>query len=331
MALLDANIFGFIDYAATPHLAERRASMPGIALTAGHDVIAVQELWLDEDVSLWRTAAAEHGYLMFVGERGGFNTGLATFVREEIVQGGSMRTFAEKSFAHVDASEFFPGPGIKRGYQHTGFVHRDIGPVRIFNAHLWPYPANWKGRMWQVRELGIATRTESAADEVILVAGDMNAGPYYKSATWRTPDGGEETSWFHNTISYPLLLVYGELVDLAVMGRPATDAASDVTLGNTVVNDPEQATSIPGAEDGWCTRTPQSTFTGTDCNALYFEQYAGTEYPARLDHILAHDPDGRIVVQNSSLAFTEPRRFGGLTIEPSDHYGVAVELLLSSP
>jgi hypothetical protein len=125
-----------------------------------------------------------------------------------------------------------------------------------------------------------------------------------------------------------LLLAYGDLVDLAIMGRPTRDALADVVLGNTVVNDPATATTTPGVDPNWCANTPHTTFTATDCNSLYFAQYAGTEFPARLDHLFARDPDERIVVTASRLDFTGKVRFGDTEVEPSDHYAVVVELLV---
>ena len=72
-----------------------------------------------------------------------------------------------------------------------------------------------------------------------------------------------------------------------------------------------------------------TTFSASDCNSLYFDQYGGTEYPARLDHIFAHDPDGRIIAAKSELVFVEKQPFGSIEVEQSDHLGVAVELFVS--
>jgi endonuclease/exonuclease/phosphatase family metal-dependent hydrolase len=197
------------------------------------------------------------------------------------------------------------------------------------------FAENWLGRVKQSRELGIAMRAAVSSDEtkkdLILAGGDFNAGPYYKNSTWKLPDGSEQDIWLHNAISYPVLLAYGELVDLAIMGRPEDDALADVVLGNTVINDPEKALDVPGAAEDWCASTPHTTFTATDCNSLYFEQYAGTEFPARLDHLFARDPDDRIVVTSSALTFTAKELFDDKEVEPSDHYAVVVEMLVSPP
>jgi len=62
---------------------------------------------------------------------------------------------------------------------------------------------------------------------------------------------------------------------------------------------------------------------------LYFTQYGGTEFPARLDQVFARDTDERVVVARSRIDFTEQLRFGDTLVEPSDHYAVIVELVVS--
>jgi hypothetical protein len=100
-----------------------------------------------------------------------------------------------------------------------------------------------------------------------------------------------------------------------------------VVLGAGVVNNPELAEKIPGAQDGYCEALPKTTFTGTDCNSLYFTQYKATEGPSRLDHLLARDPTGRIRVEESGLAFTDRKKRGEHPpMELSDHYGVQVRM-----
>jgi hypothetical protein len=51
--------------------------------------------------------------------------------------------------------------------------------------------------------------------------------------------------------------------------------------------------------------------------------------PARLDHIFGHDPEGRILTTSSEIVFTEKERFGSVDVEPSDHFGVEVNLLIT--
>jgi endonuclease/exonuclease/phosphatase family metal-dependent hydrolase len=335
VALLDVSLFGFVPYSQTPDLEERRRVLPGRIFATGHDIILLQEVWDPRDVDEFTRRGREAGYLGFAQGRFDYNDGLITFIKRDILAGGSTQRLNFDHYAAQDGLEFFPGPGIRRGWLAVRFIHATLGPIAAFNTHMQAWPENWFGRMSQSRELGI--QAERASQEIqaeegrvplLIAGGDFNSGPYYKEAAWKLPGGGEETTWFHNTLSYATLLTYGDMVDLAIMGRPAADATADVLLGNTVVNDADRATEIPGADAGWCDRTPHTTFTASDCNSLYFDQYAGTEYPARLDHIFARDPAGRIVVTDSRVVFTEKERFGAVTREPSDHYGVLVDLLV---
>jgi endonuclease/exonuclease/phosphatase family metal-dependent hydrolase len=328
VALLDAQIFGFIDYKRTPSLEERRRALPELVFTDGAEVICLQEVWREEDVESFTVDARALGYQAFSQPRGDYNDGVMIFLKSSAIAGGTIPTLAgHAAYGSQDGLEFFPGPGIKRGFIEVAFTHAQAGPTRAFCTHMQAFPENWFGRMRQARELGIAARTRSADDELVIVAGDLNAGPYYKAAEWQPPEGETQTQWFHNALSYPLLLAYADLVDAAVMGRPADDAASDVTLGDTIVNDAAASITIPGAVAGWCDETPATTLTATDCNSLYFAQYAGTEYPARLDHVHVRQRDD-IVVRESKVVFTEKRRFADVEVEPSDHYGVRVELLV---
>ena len=330
VALLDVNLLGVIPYAETPDLERRRRVLPGLAFATGADIIAMQEVWLEQDVETFTRRGREFGYRAFVHERQGHNDGLITFIREDAIAGGSTTSFEFESYGSQVTTEYFPGPGIARGWNSVRFVHRDAGPIHVFNTHMQAFPENWLGRVKQARELGIQVREiQEATGDLVLVAGDFNAGPYYSKAEWTVPDGTIADRWLHNAISYPTLLTYGNLVDAAIMGRAANDAIADITLGDTVVNNADTALDIPGAEAGWCDRTPNTTFTATDCNSLYFDQYAGTEYPARLDHILISDGDERVVVTKSELQFTEQRSFGDLVREPSDHYAVRVDLLVT--
>jgi endonuclease/exonuclease/phosphatase family metal-dependent hydrolase len=333
VALLDVNIFGVVPYAETPDLDRRRDVIAGLIFDRGVDVVTLQEVWLAEDVEEFTRTAEDAGYRVFVQERTGHNDGLMTFIRKAVILPGTESTFHYEAYGSQSATEYFPGPGIQRGWNSVRFVHRELGPIQVFNTHMQAFAENWLGRVKQARELGIAMRAAVASDEtkrdLVFAGGDFNAGPYYKNSNWKLPDGSEQDFWLHNAISYPVLLAYGELVDLAIMGRPESDALADVVLGNTVINDPDKALDTPGAASDWCASTPNTTFTATDCNSLYFEQYAGTEFPARLDHLFARDPDERVVVTSSALTFTDKVRFGDKEVEPSDHFAVVVEMLVS--
>jgi len=330
VALLDVNLLGVIPYTETPDLERRRRVLPGLAFETGADVIALQEVWLDEDVETFSRRGQELGYRPFVHERQGHNDGLITFIREDAIAGGSTVSFDFESYGSQVVTGYFPGPGIARGWLSVRFVHAGAGPIHVFNTHMQAFPENWLGRVKQAREIGILVREiQEATGDLVVVAGDFNSGPYYSKAEWTAPGGATVDRWLHNAIAYPTMLTYGNLVDAAIMGRPENDAIADITLGDTVVNNADTALDIPGAEEGWCERTPNTTFTATDCNSLYFDQYAGTEYPARLDHILVSDGDERVIVTKSALQFTEKQTFGDLVREPSDHFAVRVDMLVT--
>ncbi|HEY1101589.1 MAG TPA: endonuclease/exonuclease/phosphatase family protein [Myxococcota bacterium] len=329
VALLDVSLFNVIPYTQSPDMSQRRRTLPGLAFDSGADIILMQEVWLDEDVEAFSKRAVTSGYRVFGHDRGSGNDGLIVFIKADVIAGGSTSDVDFAPYASQVGTEYWPGPAIARGWMHVRFVHKDIGTVHVFNTHMQAFPENWLGRVKQARELGIAMqRARSETPGFSLVGGDFNSGPYYKSATWVSPDASSLDRWHHNAVAWPTLLTYGDLIDAAIMGRPAADATADIVLGDTVRNDPGAAEAIPGAVEGWCEQTPQTTFTATDCNSLYFQQYAGTEAPARLDHIFVDNTE-RVIATSSQLVFTQKQAFGDLDIEPSDHYGVRVDLLVT--
>ena len=101
--------------------------------------------------------------------------------------------------------------------------------------------------------------------------------------------------------------------------------------GQAVVNNPEQSIDVPGGEADWCDSHNAVNFTASDCNALHFEQYGGTEFPSRMDHLFVRDTANKVFVTKSEIAFTERRTFGDLeeATEPSDHLGVAAWVTVS--
>lgn len=328
VALLDAKLLGFIDYARTPLLDERREALPAVFLEGAPKIVLLQEVWLPEDVDGFQAAAEARGYLAFPGSREGHNDGLMTLIHGSLVEDESAMESGVVAYQAQDGLEHFPGPGIKRGYQWVRFSAPQLGTLVVFNTHMQAFPGSWKQRLSQARELGLAVLAKAGDEALAFVGGDLNAGPYYKKKKWALPDGSVDGDWWQNAFSYPVLLEYGGLEDLFIMGKPLAEAARDVTLGDTVVNDPARALEVPGAEEGFCEGTPHTTFTVSDCNALYFAQYGGTEYPARIDHVLVRDVSQRVFVERSAVVFAEPLDFGGQTSEPSDHYGVRVDLVI---
>ena len=330
VALLDVDLFNIIPYTESPNQTQRRRVLPGLIFETGADVVLLQEAWQEQDIEAFSRRAVTSGYTPFTHDRSRGNDGLVVFIRSAVIAGGTTTDVDFKAYGSQVGSEYFPGPGLSRGWMSVRFVHASIGEMRVFNTHMQAFPENWLGRVKQARELGIAMR--AAVEDTgafVFVGGDFNSGPYYKNASWQSPDTSIVDRWFHNAIAYPALLTYGDLVDAAIMGRPAVDAVADITLGDTVRNDSGRALEVPGVEEGWCERTPPITFTATDCNSLYFQQYGGTEAPARLDHVFVSDKGERVVVDRSAVVFTEKQTFGDVFIEPSDHFGVRVDLLVT--
>jgi len=104
-------------------------------------------------------------------------------------------------------------------------------------------------------------------------------------------------------------------------------------LGNDL-GDVAAMHAMPEWNPGWlkrplngdCHMMPDTVFTGTDCNRLYFESYGGTEYPARLDHLFLRAPADAVGIAATGLAYVESETVRGHTHELSDHYGVHAEL-----
>lgn len=319
IALLNAKLLGFIDYSRSPYLEERRTQLPDLIFGQAHDVIFLQEVWDVRNVELFVAKATAHGYLAFVGPRTSYDDGLMTFVKISWLNGGQVKAFGSEPFVAQNPLEYFPGPRVQRGFHHVSVVHPQLGTLHFYNAHLLAWPKKWTIRTEQARELALHASLNTSDKEVVIMGGDMNSGPYYKRDDWTLPDGSPLGNWWKNAIAYALFLHYGDLDDLVVMGRSVDEADSDVSMADRYEGrEPKQA---------WCKDMPKTTFSGTDCNELYRMQYEGTENQARLDQIFARDRQHRIKVSKSGLAFTEKMQFSPtLFVEPSDHYGVFVEM-----
>ena len=82
--------------------------------------------------------------------------------------------------------ETFPGPGWRRGYLLWRLVTPEGVPLRIYNAHTtanFAFLREWRTRMAQARELGLAIATVPS-DEVVIAGGDLNGGAYYHRDVW---------------------------------------------------------------------------------------------------------------------------------------------------
>ena len=111
---------------------------------------------------------------------------------------------------------------------------------------------------------------------------------------------------------------YGEVFDvLAAIG-----AARDVELMDQLPPFGPVYLEEPLGDERRC-ESLGGVFTATDCNSLYREQYMGTEYPARLDHMMLRDPSGLVRVDDGGVEYDELQREGW---ELSDHYGIGAVL-----
>ncbi|MEW5854791.1 MAG: endonuclease/exonuclease/phosphatase family protein [Myxococcota bacterium] len=322
VALLHARPLG-IEYAKSPELEVRREKLADLVLEKGFDVVMLQEVWLAEDVQRFTDAASRHGYRAFSANRDEYSDGLVTLIKESIIAPSGEVDVLGVPYVEQRQEEYLPGVGIRRGFLRVAFNHKDLGPLRIYNTHMAAFVERWLARMSNARQMGLTVREETGPQELAIIGGDMNAGPYYRDDIWLAPDNKQVGDWWANAFAYPLLLYYARSVDLFAMGL----RSREVEIGNTMVNNPEKSTTVPAAEEGWCERTPHVALTGSDCNSLYFRQYAGTEYSARYDHLLAHDPAGRVKVLETEIVFTEKLDWGSAgSFELSDHYGVRATL-----
>lgn len=332
VALLDVSLFGVVPYTATPQLAARREVLPAALFARGDDLIGMQELWSPEDVRRLRAAAQAAGYWLVTSPRNGFTDGLAIAGRSAAVPAP-----AEVWFEHYQensANEFFPANGFSRGFLAARIAHPTLGSLVMYTTHAAAFPDAYRLRMRHARELGLDVRRRVRADELLLLTGDFNAAPYYRADAWSLPDGAQAPGWYANTLSYPMILHYTGAADLALRGRVEADADLDITAGDEVPNAPpgplsSQSLIVPFGLAGYCTTAPPHAFSATDCNPLYFAQYAGTEFPARLDYVFGRDPGERLHVAESGMVLRQDFSYGGVRGPLSDHYGQWVRLLVA--
>lgn len=319
VGLLDAKLFGLIPYTATPDLDARAPILFDRVFAEGFDIVTLQEVWRPADVDRMREAAERAGYWVATSERKGMTDGLAIAVKKTVSERAS-EVGGESYDVPSSGLEYFPAPGLNRAFLFVRFDVEGVGPVVVYTTHAAAFPESYPDRMSNVRQLGLHLKQHTSDQELVLLGGDMNGAPYYRSNDWTGPEGEVQSVWFANTLSYPLTLYYGGLVDLAVRGRPTLEAAlNDITYGDLV----------PASEtEAYCASTPP-VFTATDCNALYREQYEGTEFPARIDFLFARDPQGRVHVTEEHLAFVDPVSYDDKQGPLSDHYGQAVTVMVA--
>lgn len=308
---------------AVPHIEDRRALAPTFVFDQGYDVLFLQETWELDDLDAFIAAGEAASYTVWGGDGKKFHKEVGTIiaVKSSLIVGDETRK--QGQYAAQWGAEHFPGPNLKRGWLESSFELGETGlNVHLFDTHPTPFAAEWPTRNLQLRELGRLVAAEPS-DDLVLVGGDLNAGWYYADDVWTNADGDEEPGWWSNGLSPALLAHYGGLQD----AKNAAAKNEDVTLGDLVPRGNGAAMlEEPFGEPTFCDQ-PNTTFTATDCNTLYFDNYAGTEFPARLDHVMFRDGSGRVRVIDQKLVFVDPMDFGEAgSFELSDHYGLEVTL-----
>jgi hypothetical protein len=319
IGLLDRTYL-LIEHVGVPEIETRRAHMGERLFTSDYDVLLLQEVWEDSDVELLAEAGAEYGYTVWGGDDVHDEHGLAIAVRSELISGTEERE--EQQFDEQRDLEYFPGPGVKRGWLRWSFVLAGTTTrVHFYNLHATSYPEYYQLRDMQARQVGASVRSHGVGD-VVVVGGDFNAGPYYAQDQWIDGDGDAVHDWWRNTVAYAAWLHYGGLYDVMnAVGIPA-----DVTLGNQFPQGFQGSLTEPYGDASWCDTTRDVVFTGSDCNSLYMQQYAGTEAAARLDHIMIRDRLSKVRVDDVRLDFLDADVDG---VELSDHYAVGTDIRIA--
>lgn len=303
-----------------PEIDARRSRSAEIVLSGNWDVVLLQEVWDTQDVERYQHAAEQAGYRIYAGSpRRHEEHGLAIAVRTALIDGTADEHQDETTFEAQRDIEDFPGPGISRGFLSWRFRLASTGrDLTVFNTHMSAFPEYSQTREIQARALGLATHR---AEGEVIVGGDLNCAAYYRDDRYGEVDGEAVTDWWRNAQAYALLLHYGALQD----AWAAAHGARDVTAMRALPPYAASFREVPLGDRARCSAVDEA-FTATDCNSLYFEQYAGTEVPARIDHVLWRDPWGRIRVGRAEIVHRDPLE--GESFELSDHYGVGVEFIL---
>jgi len=317
LAFLDVRYLGI--HVVSPHLEVRRDHLVK-TLFGAHDVYLLQEVWSWDSAMLLGEAAEAAGYAWYAGDAQGHSEhGLFIAVRKDRIDAAGAQFQAQDRYDAARPGEFWPGPGVRRGYltwdlQLAGTSTRMV----LVDNHATSYPKYTRQRELQARQVGKVV-SALPRETVAIVGGDLNSGPYYPEDRWTTPDGEVFDGWWRNAVAYSLWLHYGDLVDMFAL---ANGGGADRVTADLVPPTPYPA-GAPYGDPGVCPRLGHVAFTGTDCNSLYDQQYGGTEFPARLDHLFLRDPSGRASVRNAKIIGVETLDLGtGGRIEASDHYAV---------
>jgi endonuclease/exonuclease/phosphatase family metal-dependent hydrolase len=331
VALLDANAFGIFNVIKTPLLEERRQVLPESIFTQDADIVFLQEAWI-ESTTHFLSTAQKYGYKHFIGERQKYDDGLMILVKDSLIDHAEPVEVERKPYETQYYLETYSGAGKLRALLRVSLDVATLGRIHLYNTHLLSFRLNWQNRMLQARELGRHIAYTTTEHDLVFVGGDINAGPYYRDDEWAGVVSSRAGDWWRNAAAYPLLLHYGQLDDLMIMGLDAKDADVEVRLGKSVPNQAIDLTKPIGAYAEWCKQISHVIFTATDCNSLHLRQYPGFEQPARQDHLFVRDPEHRVRVKSRSLVLTE--RFWltpDIETELSDHYGVLANISVELP
>ena len=318
-ALLDRSYLG--NQVTMPEIGARRPVMGERLVRLGYDVLLLQEVWEWEDMLAIQQVAEAAGYVVYGGSPEKHpEHGLLIAVRKEIIAADVPQDRREQQFSAQRKLEYFPGPDVKRGWLSWSFTLAGTSQrIHLYNLHATSFVSFWLQRELQAREVGadIAARPQ---DDVVLLGGDFNSGPYYREDTWINGQNEAETGWWRNAVAYPLWLHYAEVYD----ALNAVEVPQDVALGQTIPEPRDHKLFLvePYGRQRWCNETEGVVFTATDCNTLYFQSYAGTEFPARLDYLFIHDPSQHVRVVETNITLNQTMTFGSQTHELSDHYGL---------
>lgn len=308
VAWLDFKVLG--KRYQSPRIDERRDAIVA-GLFGEHDVVLLQEAWGWADAQRLGQAATDAGYAWYAGSADKHTQhGLFMAVKLERIGRDQPLHGEEHSFHAQRKIEWWPGPNVRRGWLQAHFELAGTGrTIHLVNTHATSFPSFFRQRELQARQVGRAL-TGVGDDSVVIMGGDFNSGPFYVQDTW-THDGGKvQKGWWRNAAAWALWQHYAKVDDVQVLTGQAMD---DINRGKTV---------HPRPPDDFCDVGPGHTFSASDCNSLYAEQYGGTEYPARLDFLYLGDPGQHVRVQSSRLRFVKPRDVGvGEPVEWSDHYG----------
>ena len=248
------------------HTAERRDELPQIVLEQNHDIIMLQEVWVDEDVARFKDKAKEAGYYVHTGPRDEYNDGCVILIRKSIMKDENVLTEGGVDYAQRDGLEYFPGPGIKRGFIFLSFEHTSLGTIHVYNTHMMPWWYNWGVRMAEARQVSLHVLEHAQDEEIVFLGGDMNAGSYYKNDVWVTGDKEDNDGWWANTISYTFFTHYGDFLDLLLMGRDANEVELDISEGTLWSTMLKPVLRFPALRTIGVILTAVSNFTASDCN-----------------------------------------------------------------